>query len=70
MDNISSYISSHPNTISDSLPFDESELLKRIQNQLSVSKMPVNATLFNNHFQQLSTCVSGLTLNCFTINSN
>lgn len=58
MDNISNYISSHPNTISDSLPFDESELLKRIQNQLSMSKTPVNATLFNNHFQQLSTCVS------------
>lgn len=58
MDSISSYISSHPNTISDSLPFDESELLKRIQSQLSMSKTPVNATLFNNHFQQLSTCVS------------
>lgn len=58
MDSISSYISTHPTTISDSLPFDESELLKRIQNQLGMSRTPVNATLFNNHFQQLSTCVS------------
>lgn len=62
MDNISSYISSHPNTISDSLPFDESELVKRIQNQLSMSKTPVNAILFNNHLQQLSTCVSSVSV--------
>lgn len=59
---ISQYISSHPNTLSNNLPFDESTLLKNISNHLSVSKTPIDASQFNSQFQQLLTCVS-----CFEI---
>lgn len=55
---ISQYISTHPNILSRNLPFDETTLINKLNNQLNSTRSPATVAQFTGCYEQLSSCVS------------